>query len=345
MRTLTVRNAHQALPIALAILQQEGARRESRNGPVLQHPWPVATVYEKPLERVVFWPERDANPFFHLYESIWMIAGRNDVAPLVKYVKRSTDYSDDGKTLHGAYGHRWRYHFGVDQLERIAAALKANADDRRCMLQMWDAPSDLGRQGRDFPCNTMATFQIGTDGRLNLVVFCRSNDIVWGCYGANIVQFSTLLEYMAVWIGCEPGNYTQISVNWHGYLTTIQPVQPLADMVLGNQHIGNPYGFTGDGRVIHVGMPNDHMVLDEDIATLLKSVDADFAVVPNMMSSWGRMVYLVLLAHHAYKNTEGPRKYGVALEILKEANQRADWVVAAREWVLRRELAHVKQNP
>ena len=50
-----------------------------------------------------------------------------------------------------------------------------------------------------------------------MVVFCRSNDIVWGCYGANAVHFSMLLEYVAARVGIPVGHYTQISVNWHAY--------------------------------------------------------------------------------------------------------------------------------
>ena len=69
MKVLQVRNVHEALPRALQLLDREGIRRESRNGPVIQGP-PVATVYMHPWERVLFWPERDANPFFHLYESL-----------------------------------------------------------------------------------------------------------------------------------------------------------------------------------------------------------------------------------------------------------------------------------
>ena len=104
MKVLSVRNVHEALPRALKLLQQQGIERPSRNGPVLQAPWPVTTVYQNPLERVVFWPERDANPFFHLYESLWMLAGRNDIAPLTRYAKNMANYSDDGETQHGAYG-------------------------------------------------------------------------------------------------------------------------------------------------------------------------------------------------------------------------------------------------
>src|ERR1017187_3661662 len=107
MRILHVRNVHEALPRALALLEQEGVERPSRNGPVLLGP-SVTTVYERPCERVIFWPERDANPYFHLYEALWMLAGRDGIAGPARYAKQIREYSDDGVVLHGAYGDRWR---------------------------------------------------------------------------------------------------------------------------------------------------------------------------------------------------------------------------------------------
>jgi len=232
VKVINVKNVDQALPIGVDLLLSEGVKRDSRNGPVYQYPTPVTTVYANPLERVLFWPSRKANPFFHLYESLWMLGGRNDVAPLSRYVKRMETFSDDGETFNGAYGFRWRKHFGIDQLLAIARALKADPSDRRQVLQIWDNECDLGSKSRDIPCNVAATFQIGVEGRLDMVVFNRSNDMIWGAYGANAVHFSYLLEYVACRIGVPVGTYTQISTNYHAYeevLTGISELRPFAN--------------------------------------------------------------------------------------------------------------------
>jgi hypothetical protein len=89
---------------------------------------------------------------------------------------------------------------------------------------MWDATYDLdsaahtsSRQpAKDVPCNTQLYPRI-VDGKLDITVTCRSNDVVWGCYGANAVHFSFLQEYMAARIGVQVGTYYQISNNWHLY--------------------------------------------------------------------------------------------------------------------------------
>ena len=251
MNLITARNVDEVLPVALDRMFKFGVERESRNGKVLQLRGPSIVCYERPTERVLFWRERDANPFFHLMESLWMLAGRNDVGFVANYAKRMFEYSDDGKTLNGAYGHRWIKHFGYNQLEWIADELKANPLSRRCVLQMWDAGAHDGEGeavtgtgdlylathgSLDVPCNTQAYFAINDSGRLDLTVCNRSNDLVWGCLGANAVHFSILLEYMAIKIGVPVGFYYQMTNNLHGYLSTIEPLRCIA-----GQYLASPY--------------------------------------------------------------------------------------------------------
>lgn len=339
MRVIRARNVHQALPQALALLEKIGEKRPSRNGEVLVSPEPVATVYERPEERVVFWPERDANPFFHLYEALWMLAGRNDIAGPARYARQMLQYSDDGVTQHGAYGYRWRNadesNGSLDQLWRIESQLMLNRDDRRCVLQMWDAGLDLGRIGKDVPCNLTATLQVSIEGKLDFVVFCRSNDIVWGCYGANAVHFSMLQEYVARRIGVEVGTYTQVSVNWHAYLNP-----QLFDLQVAlppRRFETNPYNIVRleENPVRHVPMPDD--ISPQYIVNLVRSIDDlyNWISLPHTTGGdWTDMVFCVFKAHWYHKNREPM----AALEALAECRtQNADWVVAAREWLQRRQ--------
>jgi thymidylate synthase len=331
VKVINIRNVHEALPSALQLLDFYGERRQSRNGPVIVLSNPVTTVYNYPLERVIFWPTRDANPFFHLYESIYMLQGRNTVAPLVRYAKNVANYSDNGEVFHGAYGYRWRNQW-VDQIAVIIKRLKNNPDDRRCILQMWSASEDLDNPSLDVPCNTMATFQRGLNGELNLVVFCRSNDIVWGAYGANAVQFSTLLEYIALGIGCPVGSYTQVSINFHSYINTFQQCRSIRPDRL--KWIDNPYVE----RKVHVTPMTNFDDLDQRINCVMSYVDAgcpEGTDLPN--DEWARMVCCVLKAHEVYRRNTGAERYELALEVLAEGDQKNDWIVSAREWIERRQ--------
>lgn len=218
METIQVNNVNEALYRGRMLFTQGQFRTVAPRGQkTLEALGPVATVYRFPFERVVFSPERDANPFFHLFEALWMLCGRNDVAFLAQFNKRMASFSDDGRTLAGAYGHRWREHFGNDQLVEIIRLLRLDPDTRRAVLAMWDAPFDLfGVAGKDLPCNTQVYFKI-RDGALNMTVCCRSNDMIWGAYGANAVHLSLLQEYVALSLGCRIGVYTQLSDSFHVY--------------------------------------------------------------------------------------------------------------------------------
>src|SRR5512137_1214536 len=181
----------------MQIMKQQFADwEETRNGRALVFREPVLITHLHPERRVLFDPVRNANPFFHYMESIWMLAGSNSIRFPVKFARNLAQYSDDGHTFHGAYGHRWRYHFGFDQIETVIRELTNDHTTRRAVINMWDPEADLGEEGKDFPCNTHLYFRV-KDDRLNMTVCNRSNDMVWGMLGANIVHFSVLLEYIA----------------------------------------------------------------------------------------------------------------------------------------------------
>lgn len=170
-------------------------KEPSRNGPVLRIDEPVLITYTHPKERVLFNSARDANPFFHLYEALWMLAGRNDVASVAYYAKQMAEYSDDGRTLNGAYGYRWRHAPGyvdtptgggvctVDQLDLLVAHLKNNPTSRRAVLQMWNVEDDLlkiGGLGNRIRCQRCRGSCFVPDGPDDNSKPCPN------CYGPNV---------------------------------------------------------------------------------------------------------------------------------------------------------------
>lgn len=347
MHVITARNVHDALPRGVQLLLEKGAQRDSRNGPVLQARGPVTTLYAQPCERVMLWPERDANPFFHLLESLWMLAGRNDLAFPAGILPRFREFSDDGRTLHGAYGHRWRQHFGSDQIKLIIDELTRDPDSRRCVLQMWDAPSDLGRAGRDLPCNTHIYFGVSAEGALDMTVCCRSNDIIWGAYGANAVHFSVLQELMADALRRPVGRYWQISNNYHAYLSTLGPVQHLgetcADGYRGDRWV-NPYEDDGTPSMpSYRAALRRHRLLDpehgwqqllEDCALLIDQPEA----VGFRHSFIRRVAKPMLMAQRVWAERQHAVSWRVLAmrEILEQMPEHNDWRVAAEQWCARR---------
>lgn len=357
MHVIHALNVNDAYTQGVRYLRAFGERQESRAGQVLVAPSPVATVYACPTDRVLFDSQRDANPFFHLFESLYLLAGRRDARWLDRFVKDfSSRFAESDGDQHGSYGFRWRNHFELegggssqlegastlpDQLNTIVRLLKSNPADRRAVLSMWDPVADLGADKRDIPCNTHAYFRVRrTDGEpmaadvsptspgkvLDITVCCRSNDIVWGAYGANAVHFSILLEYLAGRIGVVPGTYTQISNNYHAYTNVFEKLQ--LQTRFNSYPEGDPIGLDWDAW-------------DADLQEFMawtevpdKEKDAlDYPKNP-WFSETAEPMYV---AHALWKSGD----YKRALEVASELICSQDWRRACVEWMERR-LARMK---
>lgn len=224
---------------------------ETRNGRARKFNGVVSITVREPWERLLFDPERNCNHVFHLMESIWMLAGRNDVDFVRQFNSNIETYSDDGAVFHAAYGHRWRNHFDVDQITKCIEMLDADPNDRRAVISMWDAREDgNGKEGKDFPCNMMImpsfSQKDAPDGitkydRLDFTIINRSNDLVWGLCGANAVHMTMLQEFMADALGVKCGAWHHISNNLHIYEKHWPMAQNIADELNGPMHGRQPW--------------------------------------------------------------------------------------------------------
>lgn len=355
MFVIEARNVNDAYFKGLNLLLNDGVKQPSRAGEVLVMPTPVTTVYNNPTERVLFDPKRDANPFFHLFESLWMLAGLDDATWLDRFVGDfSSRFAEDG-VQHGAYGHRWREDFGFDQLDAVVERLRVNPTDRQCVIQMWDArcdefiscddkpdwtvgKDDLLGNWKDRPCNTHLYLRIRNQ-LLDITVCCRSNDAVWGAYGANAVHFSVLQEYLAARIGVGVGRYYQISNNFHVY-TGILP------KVLGERDrlppIENPYA-TAPERTVQP-LVTDPDKFDSDLKRFMVWTNTDarqeypYAYNNKWFSHTAEPLYVAHMRWKA-KDREG------ALHIINDSlfNIAPDWRLAAKAWMERR-MAKTKEE-
>jgi thymidylate synthase len=217
MKSIHAVNVNDAFSLGIAMLKQQGLEQDSQHGRTLEIPEPVSVCYMAPQERVLFNEKRDINPFLHFFEPLWILAGRNDVKFLEYIVPNMAKYSDNGSIYFGAYGHRMRHAIGfnMDQIEHGIERLAEEPDGRQVVLTIREA-GDLWYRGKDTPCNLMAALKV-RHGRLNIHVFNRSNDFIWGLTGTNVCQFSMLQEYIADKVGVRMGTYHQTTDSFHVY--------------------------------------------------------------------------------------------------------------------------------
>lgn len=336
MRVFTVRNVNESFPAVVNAIKTEGVRQASRNGPTLEFSTPVTTQYLKPRERVLFNPQRDHNPFFAFFETLWMLAGRDDLDFLIQFNKNMAQYSDDGRNVRGsAYGKRWRDWFPnfhvknvpFDQLKHVINMLREDPDSRRAVLTQWDAASDPQIVSKDIPCNTHCYLKV-RDGALNLTVCCRSNDVVYGAYGSNVVHFSMVQEYIASHLGVGVGSYYQVSDSLHVYTefdvwkkvanVDPTPVDPYQEGI-------TPWPMFDGGTAPELW--------DEDLRAFFANPDGGFH-----HSFFSGVAQPMWQAHMTYRDKTNPHRLENALMIIDRCVA-SDWRKACREWLERRQRA------
>ncbi len=340
MKVIKVNNVNDAFYRGLDLFGTEinYRRQESRNGPTLEANEPVTTVYHRPWQRVLFDKRRDANPFFHLFESIWMMAGRRDLKTLTPFNAGMKNFSDDMENLNGAYGHRW-INYWHDQIDTALIMLLKDPNSRRVVLQMWDPVHDLDSPSKDIPCNTNIYFKI-RENKLEMTVCNRSNDMIWGAYGANAVHMSILQEYMASALDVGIGDYRQVSDSFHVY-----------ENELWKKLFPTDYGFTLFG-----GYPNTIPVVTKPRLFIneckffmneLESFDWKGSVEASehfnkvyANNFFDDVIYPMLLAFIAHKKERNYVKAESYLEQIKAE----DWQIACRNWILKRRTNYEGKN-
>ena len=358
---IRVRNVNHALEeaIHMTIKVHEAPfwRRKSPRGmPTIERDGLVLTEYTNPKERVLFSAVRDANPFFHFFESLWILDGRMDVAFLATFNKQMEQYSDDGMTFHAPYGYRLRYHFpdGVDggeskdQIMSVISLLMNEPDTRRAVLCIWDPTIDLNVKSKDIPCNDLIMLKCD-DNQLHMTVCCRSNDVLWGAYGANAVQFSVLQEVIATACGFEVGQLTQVSDSYHFYEETplfkkLQEYAKQGGILICPYELNRvqPYPIMNVPFNIWFQQLRDFM---NGGCTVPGSHQWDLNKLDPFWSDVAAPMHRAWVEYKAERTRPDKRSRIQAALCHVELIHATDWQLACREWLLRREEKLNEQLP
>jgi len=235
----TFRNISYATAASLSALIERGADATVHGDTQTKELLHRLTILERPTERFLFLPGRQNDLFAQIAEALWVLAGRNDLDWLERYLVRAKDFSDDGgRTWRAGYGPRLRNWAGtVDQVAEVRRLLLRDPSTRRAVISLFDPSTDFG-ESKDCPCNNWLSWIIRA-GRLHMSVAIRSNDILWGFSGANAFEWSVLHEMMAYWTGAEVGSATYFATSLHLYERHYERAQAIATRFHGL----SPYNF------------------------------------------------------------------------------------------------------
>lgn len=256
---------------------ENGISRTSRNGKVRYIKNAVLEL-TNPQARYLSLQGRNNSPAALIAESFWFLAGRDKLDGIMNFfLKRAVDYSDDGETWRGAYGPRiYKY----DQLQDAIDTLSESFDSRHAVIQILlpelDSKSALKEvydleSTKDRPCNNEIVMSIhwAGDGKyqLDMNVYQRSGDALWGALNINIFQFTMLQEMVAGIISKRtgetviPGTYTAFVTNLHLYDDTNKQAFDATvfnDMnCVIHKNLMTPYGRNGQFKMFDLGTIDD----------------------------------------------------------------------------------------
>lgn len=199
---------------SIVMIHSEG-NEVSPRGTLVKELIGTKLILKDPRNRISYNPVRNMSLSFAIGEFLWYISGSSDCETISYYNKRYKNFSDDGKSLNGAYGKRIFKSFGgKTQWQRVLELLKVDPDTRQAVISIFH-PDDLMIITKDVPCTCTLQFFI-RDNKLNLIVYMRSNDLVWGT-PYDIFSFTMMQELMANALGIELGCYMHIVGSLHIY--------------------------------------------------------------------------------------------------------------------------------
>lgn len=223
----------------------------------------TVTTILQPRERVLTVPGRANNPFFNVAENLAIIGAiKNQREWLGFFNKNYLQFFDDDSSpaTWAFYGDRLRRYpaaeikehqhgnvkrydpefYVYDQLQAITRKLQEDPFSRQAVAALWHPVLDNQSGHKDYPCNFAVEFKI-RNGRLNMTVVNRSNDIHWGLFGVNLSQWSFIQEVMAAIIGVGIGEQTHLSDSLHLYLQ--EPHNTITENMINHKVMFDVYEY------------------------------------------------------------------------------------------------------
>jgi thymidylate synthase len=175
----------------------------------------VGFTIEKPMDRLIDTWYREWNHTYAEAEWQWYLTGEPTAQTLGKLYgkipKIWQDMTDGNGKVNSNYGAQWERGW---QLDKVVAMLKNNPDTRQAAVSIYDG-KEISTYKYDTPCTYAVQFTV-VDGKLNMCVTMRSNDL-WFGFCNDQYCFSQLQEMVSKRTGYDMGTYYHFAHNLHIY--------------------------------------------------------------------------------------------------------------------------------
>ncbi len=262
---------------------------------------------ENPIQRVLSCKKRYNNILATVAETLWVLAGKNDMWFLTKFLPNATDYSDGVQPIWGgAYGPRLRFNHPTsnrnslfsskrehtfypklkyyDQIKSVIETLKEDPYSRQAIIMIGQA-SDYNYEltTKDRPCTMFVQFLI-RNNRLHCYVKMRSNDCIWGCFNINVFEWTILQEIIASILNLKVGTYTHNAISFHYYENMQKRVE---NILSANQYdiyhdLGEYENFKyGDLNLLYTSIDKAMYLINKPFNSLTYPEDRDNINLPS----------------------------------------------------------------
>lgn len=164
---------------------------------------------EDPNYSLIDIPGRNFSLVHAILESLLLVTTNDTVKVAGHFNERIKNYSDDGKVLYGAYGRRISPY-----ILSMITKLKEDKDSRQAVLTIHNV-KDIVAETKDVPCTITLQFTV-RNNKLNMHVYMRSNDLIWGT-PYDVFVFTTLQKIVANTMNIKIGKYYHTATSLHIY--------------------------------------------------------------------------------------------------------------------------------
>ena len=175
----------------------------------------IGFTIENPDDNAISAPERQWKAEYAEAEWQWYLSADRNIAKLGELYGKVPEIwkrmADPDGNVNSNYGWQWDRN---GQLDKVIDHLRNNPETRQAAISIYDG-KEIQDYSYDTPCTYAVQFTI-VDGKLNMCVVMRSNDLWYG-FCNDQYQFSSLQMLVAHELGIPVGTYYHFAHNLHLY--------------------------------------------------------------------------------------------------------------------------------
>jgi thymidylate synthase len=207
MKIITVNKAQEAFEILFDYILQDGEDCDNGTKQIFN----TLIEIKRPDLNTIETSYRKWSKSYADFEWEWYLSANPNAEEISKRASIWKSMMDQDGNVNSNYGYQWSRN---GQLINVIDLLKSDPTTRKASISLYDG-KEIFKYSKDTVCTYAINFYI-TNGKLNMQVMMRSNDLVYG-FCNDQYCFSKLQMLVAEELSLDIGIYTHFVCNMHIY--------------------------------------------------------------------------------------------------------------------------------